>query len=169
MGDWVPEPEPPAKKPDDVIADEVIKGLWGSGQDRKDRLTAAGYDYATVQAIVNAKLAGTYKPPEPPVEPPQEPDEPEPEREQEPDPVRDAYEALERPCGRKPILVRMREDTMLHFAMGAGKAVCGAVPKDAVVEVLLSQSKGWSHIRYIQPDGHVIQGWVKTECLDARG
>lgn len=35
------------------IAKEVLKGLWGSGQDRKDRLSAAGYDPSAVQAKVN--------------------------------------------------------------------------------------------------------------------
>ena len=38
------------------IADEVIAGKWGNGAERKDRLTAAGYDYATIQKIVNAML-----------------------------------------------------------------------------------------------------------------
>ena len=36
------------------IAMEVIEGKWGCGMDRKNRLHAAGYDYAEVQAIVNA-------------------------------------------------------------------------------------------------------------------
>ena len=35
------------------IAQEVIDGKWGSGQDRKNRLHAAGYDYAEIQAEVN--------------------------------------------------------------------------------------------------------------------
>lgn len=35
------------------LAQEVLKGEWGNGQERKDRLTAAGYDYAAVQALVN--------------------------------------------------------------------------------------------------------------------
>ena len=35
------------------IAKEVWQGKWGNGQDRKNRLTAAGYDYAAVQALVN--------------------------------------------------------------------------------------------------------------------
>lgn len=39
------------------VAQEVIDGLWGSGQDRKNRLHAAGYDYAAVQAVVNQILA----------------------------------------------------------------------------------------------------------------
>lgn len=46
----------PAKKSIDEIAREVIRGDWGNGADRKNRLTAAGYDYATVQARVNALL-----------------------------------------------------------------------------------------------------------------
>nr|DAY93561.1 MAG TPA: holin [Caudoviricetes sp.] len=46
----------PAKKSIDEIAREVIRGDWGNGQDRKDRLTAAGYDYDAVQARVNQLL-----------------------------------------------------------------------------------------------------------------
>lgn len=44
-----------AKKTNEQIADEVIAGKWGNGQDRKDRLAKAGYDYGAVQAIVNQK------------------------------------------------------------------------------------------------------------------
>ena len=40
----------------DTIAREVIKGLWGNGADRKNRLTAAGYDYNAVQKRVNELL-----------------------------------------------------------------------------------------------------------------
>lgn len=40
----------------DEIAREVIRGDWGNGADRKNRLTAAGYDYAAVQAKVNELL-----------------------------------------------------------------------------------------------------------------
>ena len=43
----------------DVIAQEVIAGKWGNGDDRKNRLTAAGYDYNAVQKAVNAKLGGS--------------------------------------------------------------------------------------------------------------
>lgn len=46
------------KKTPEEIALEVIDGKWGTGMDRKNRLTAAGYDYAEIQAIVNA-LVGT--------------------------------------------------------------------------------------------------------------
>ncbi len=38
------------------LANEVIAGQWGNGQDRKNRLTAAGYNYDEVQARVNSKL-----------------------------------------------------------------------------------------------------------------
>ena len=40
----------------DEIAREVIRGDWGNGADRKNRLTYAGYDYAAVQAKVNELL-----------------------------------------------------------------------------------------------------------------
>ncbi len=35
------------------IAIEVWEGKWGTGTDRKNRLTAAGYDYTAIQKIVN--------------------------------------------------------------------------------------------------------------------
>lgn len=44
---------PGKKKPTEEIAQEVIAGKWGIGLDRKKRLSAAGYDYAEVQALVN--------------------------------------------------------------------------------------------------------------------
>ncbi len=44
------------KKTNDEIADEVIKGIWGNGQERINRLNAAGYDANTIQNIVNEKL-----------------------------------------------------------------------------------------------------------------
>lgn len=49
-------PSTPSKKSAEVIADEVIAGKWGNGADRKTRLTAAGYDYNTIQDLVNDKL-----------------------------------------------------------------------------------------------------------------
>jgi hypothetical protein len=45
-----------SKKSIDEIAREVIRGLWGNGQDRKDRITKAGYDYSAVQKRVNELL-----------------------------------------------------------------------------------------------------------------
>lgn len=43
----------------DELAQEVIRGVWGAGAERKKRLTDAGYDYAAVQAKVNDILSGT--------------------------------------------------------------------------------------------------------------
>ena len=43
----------PAKTVDE-LAQEVLDGKWGNGTERKERLTAAGYDYSAVQAKVNA-------------------------------------------------------------------------------------------------------------------
>ena len=42
-----------AKKTVTELAKEVIQGKWGNGEDRKNRLTKAGYDYQAVQAEVN--------------------------------------------------------------------------------------------------------------------
>ena len=53
-----PKPAAPTKKSNEEIAREVITGKWGNGTDRKNRLTAAGYSYAAVQAIVNKMVAG---------------------------------------------------------------------------------------------------------------
>lgn len=44
------------KKSYDEIAKEVIKGLWGNGDERKKRLTDAGYQYKRVQNKVNEML-----------------------------------------------------------------------------------------------------------------
>lgn len=49
----------PTVKPDEQVANEVIGGLWGNGDDRKNRLTAAGYNYTTIQNIVNSKVGGS--------------------------------------------------------------------------------------------------------------
>lgn len=40
----------------DELAREVIRGNWGNGTERKNRLTAAGYDYNAVQKRVNELL-----------------------------------------------------------------------------------------------------------------
>ena len=45
-----------AKKSVDAIAREVIQGKWGNGSERKQRLTAAGYNYSAVQKRVNELL-----------------------------------------------------------------------------------------------------------------
>lgn len=44
------------KKTVTEIAKEVIQGKWGNGEDRKNRLTKAGYDYNAVQAEVNKMM-----------------------------------------------------------------------------------------------------------------
>lgn len=53
-----PTPAPSTQKTVDELAQEVIAGKWGNGAERKQRLTAAGYDYAAVQARVNEILKG---------------------------------------------------------------------------------------------------------------
>lgn len=55
----------PAKKSDDEIAHEVLNGLWGNGEDRKARLTQAGYNYDVIQAKVNNLLKPNKKPVKP--------------------------------------------------------------------------------------------------------
>lgn len=45
-----------AKKSVDTIAREVIRGDWDNGDERKKKLTAAGYDYSAVQKRVNELL-----------------------------------------------------------------------------------------------------------------
>ncbi len=47
----------PVRKTIDELAYEVIDGRWGTKQDRKQRLTLAGYDYKGVQKKVNEILA----------------------------------------------------------------------------------------------------------------
>lgn len=44
------------KKTVDELAREVINGKWGNGQERKDKLAAAGYSYGDVQKRVNEIL-----------------------------------------------------------------------------------------------------------------
>ena len=50
-----PVQEKPSKSVSEV-AKEVIDGKWGNGDDRKKKLTAAGYKYTEVQAKVNELL-----------------------------------------------------------------------------------------------------------------
>lgn len=51
--------EPVEEKSVNELAKEVINGKWGNGDERKNRLTSAGYDYYAVQKRVNEIL---YKP-----------------------------------------------------------------------------------------------------------
>lgn len=62
-GGSTPTPRPPTgNKPVSQVADEVIAGNWGNGDERKNRLRAEGYDPAAVQAEVNRKLGSTSVP-----------------------------------------------------------------------------------------------------------
>lgn len=54
--DWNGNIVYPFKKSIDEIAREVIQGKWGNGAERKQKLTAAGYDYNAVQKRVNELL-----------------------------------------------------------------------------------------------------------------
>lgn len=56
-----PKPQPTPKKSIAEIVAEVKAGKWGNGEDRKKRLTAAGYSYSEVQAKVNASYGQTPK------------------------------------------------------------------------------------------------------------
>lgn len=47
-----------ALKSIEEVAREVIRGIWGNGATRKQRLEAAGYNYDVVQAEVNRIMAG---------------------------------------------------------------------------------------------------------------
>ena len=51
----------PVRKSNEQVADEVIAGVWGNGEDRKNRLTQAGYDYNVIQDIVNKKVTPVRK------------------------------------------------------------------------------------------------------------
>ena len=57
----VPTPEPvlPVLKSNEEIANEVIAGKWGNGNDRKVKLSNAGYNSSAIQKIVNEKLLGS--------------------------------------------------------------------------------------------------------------
>lgn len=52
------KPNKPAQTDLTAIAKEVISGVWGNGEDRKNRLESAGYNFDAVQAEVNRILSG---------------------------------------------------------------------------------------------------------------
>lgn len=61
QGTPVPKPQPTPETPEpsksiDVLAQEIINGAWGNGNDRATNLTNAGYDYKAVQLRVNEIL-----------------------------------------------------------------------------------------------------------------
>ena len=45
-------------KSSETVAQEVLQGLWGNGQERYDNLTNAGYDADHIQELVNSMLNG---------------------------------------------------------------------------------------------------------------
>lgn len=45
----------PTDKTLEQLVNEVIRGEWGNGAERKQRLTAAGYNYDEVQSLVNRR------------------------------------------------------------------------------------------------------------------
>ena len=49
------------KKDVNTLANEVIQGIWGKGEEIKKNLTEAGYNFSDVQAKVNSKLAAAKK------------------------------------------------------------------------------------------------------------
>ena len=58
------KPTEPTKSIEE-LANEVIAGKWGNGQERKDKLTQAGYDYDAVQSKVNEILNASKPEPKP--------------------------------------------------------------------------------------------------------
>ena len=55
-GKLIYTPKTGTKKTAAELAKEVIQGKWGNGEERKNRLTAAGYDYKAVQTEVNKMM-----------------------------------------------------------------------------------------------------------------
>lgn len=51
-------PVEPVLKSLEEIANEVIAGKWGNGNQRKNALTKAGYNYKEVQSLVNKIMKG---------------------------------------------------------------------------------------------------------------
>ena len=47
---------PSVTKSNNEVANEVIKGLWGNGDERKKKLEASGYNFSEIQKIVNEML-----------------------------------------------------------------------------------------------------------------
>jgi Cpl-7 lysozyme-like protein/N-acetylmuramoyl-L-alanine amidase-like protein len=56
-GAGTPAPAPtPSRKTNAQLAQEVLNGSWGNGDERKRRLESAGYNYAAIQSEVNRRL-----------------------------------------------------------------------------------------------------------------
>lgn len=52
------EGDTPVEKSNETIAREVLVGKWGNGVVRQEKLEAAGYNYNTIQRIVNDLVSG---------------------------------------------------------------------------------------------------------------
>ena len=63
-----PTPAPQPTKSVEELAKEVIAGVWGNGDDRKNRLINAGYNYSEIQAKVNELLSPPTPAPQPTVD-----------------------------------------------------------------------------------------------------
>ena len=89
------------KKSNEEICAEVWEGKWGTGKDREKRLTDAGYDYATIQKMVDAGVGKPEEKKPEPQKPAEEPKEPEtvivptPEPEPLPEPSNEPAEPIE--------------------------------------------------------------------------
>ena len=105
-------------KSNEDICKEVWEGKWGTGRDRRNRLTEAGYDYDTIQRMIDQGI-GKPEPesvvePEPtspePVEDP-EPVEPQPEPTPEPEPVSEPSSEPTEPIETEPIVEEPTNET----------------------------------------------------------
>lgn len=56
----VEEKKEPTKDELENVAKDVIRGKYGNGATRKQKLAEAGYDYQAVQTIVDQMMSGTY-------------------------------------------------------------------------------------------------------------
>lgn len=65
------------KKSNEEICAEIWAGKWGTGNDRKTRLTNAGYDYNTIQRMVDAGVGKPQPKPQPAPQKPAEAPKPE--------------------------------------------------------------------------------------------
>lgn len=51
----------PVLKSNEEIISEINAGLWGNGEERKNRLIEAGYDYDEIQSVVNTRYPSAPK------------------------------------------------------------------------------------------------------------
>lgn len=51
----------PILKSNEEIISEINSGIWGNGEERKTRLTDAGYNYDEIQSIINARYPSAPK------------------------------------------------------------------------------------------------------------